>query len=337
MDFLTYRQTMSVPDEEGCTVREPVDRAPDVPRRHPAGAQPEATSPSRHLRSVGAFTRTAADAAAGAVRTLCTPSGLRGAALETAWCAVHLAGYPFGLRREHIIEDGTYRQYRTESLSLNQRGLVVSDLAAAGTPILLVHGLMDNRSVFSGFRKALRRRGFGVLHAVNYSAFTTDIRSAAHELRTHVNRLRDRTGSEQVHVVGHSLGGLIARYYVQCLGGDRAVHTLVTLGTPHTGSAAAHLLPTPLARQLIPGSALLTELTAPAPNCRTRFLVVWSRMDHLIVPATNARLEHPDLSVRSLELDDVGHLSLAVDRRTLHWVATSLAHLDDQPALPAIH
>ena len=43
------------------------------------------------------------------------------------------------------------------------------------------------------------------------------------------------TGFERIHVIGHSLGGLIARYYVTRLGGDARVHTLVTLGTPARG------------------------------------------------------------------------------------------------------
>ena len=62
-------------------------------------------------------------------------------------------------------------------------------------------------------------------------------------------RRRDRcacevTGAQQVHVVGHSLGGLVARYHVQRLSGDARVHTLVALGTPHQGTMAAYLLPT---------------------------------------------------------------------------------------------
>jgi pimeloyl-ACP methyl ester carboxylesterase len=281
--------------------------------------------------------QTVAGAAEYAARTFLSPAGLRGLAVEAAWCTAHLASYPWGLVRESVTPDVGYAHYRTDSLSPGQRSLVVSDMGAAGTPILLVHGFMDNRSVFAVFRRALRRRGFGVVHAVNYSvltALTGDVRIAAHELRRHVDRLRERTGSDRVHVVGHSLGGLIARYYVQRLGGDEAVHTLVTLGSPHGGSATAYLMPTPLTRQLMPGSDLLTELAEPAPHCRTRFLVVWSRMDQLIVPQRNARLVHPDLAVDTLELRDVGHMSLSIHPRAVHWVASSLARLDDVPARP---
>jgi triacylglycerol lipase len=321
---------MSVPDDEGGVVDSIVG--------HPDGL----VDRTRRGESIGSFVstgstvlNTVAGAAEYTARTFFSPAGLRGLAVEAAWCTAHLASYPWGLVREHVRPEVSYRHYRTDSLSPGQRSLVVTDMVAAGTPILLVHGFMDNRSVFAVFRRALRRRGFGVVHGVNYSlltALTGDIRMAAHELRRHVERLRERTGSDQVHVVGHSLGGLIARYYVQRLGGDEAVHTLVTLGSPHGGSAAAYLLPTPLTRQLMPGSDLLTELAEPAPRCRTRFLVVWSRMDQLIVPQRNARLVHPDLAVDTLELADVGHMSLSIHPRAVHWVASSLARLDDRPA-----
>jgi triacylglycerol lipase len=270
--------------------------------------------------------REIARAADYALRTFGCPAGVRGLTLEWAWLAAHLAVYPAGLVAEQLAESGD--GYRTDSLRPLRRSLVVTDVEAAGTPILLVHGIMDNRSVFTVFRRTLRRRGFGVVHAVNYSLFTGDVRDAAHELRTHVERLRERTGADKVHIVGHSLGGMIARYYVQRMGGSEVVDTLVTLGSPHTGTLTAYLMPTPLARQLRPGSELLEELTEPAPGCTTRFLVVWSRMDQMIVPQRNARLAHPDLDVEQLELRDVGHLSLPIDPRSVHWVAAALARSD---------
>jgi triacylglycerol lipase len=260
------------------------------------------------------------------VRTYGRPSGARAVAVEWAWFVAHLAAYPAGLVAEQLLVHDA--GYRTDTLPPVRRSLVVTDLEAAGTPILLLHGIMDNRSVFAVFRRSLRRRGFGVVHAVNYSLFTGDVRAAAHQLRGHVERLREETGADRVHIVGHSLGGVIARYYVQRMGGSAAVHTLVTLGSPHSGSWSAYLMPTPLARQLRPGSELMHELARPAPGCTTRFGVVWSRMDQMILPQGNARLRHPDLAVEELELRDVGHLSLPIDPRAVHWVASTLARSD---------
>jgi pimeloyl-ACP methyl ester carboxylesterase len=267
-----------------------------------------------------------------AARTFGCPAGLRGLAVEGAWLAAHATLYPLGLLHEQLpVHDG----YRTDPLPPTRRSLVVIDVEAARTPILLVHGIMDNRSVFTVFRRALCRRGFGVVHAVNYSVLTGDVRAAAEKLHDHVERLRERTGAEKVHVVGHSLGGMIARYYVQRLGGCAAVDTLVTLGAPHGGSLAAWLMPTPLAAQLRPGSAVLAELAAPAPGCTTRFLVAWSRMDQMVLPQRNARLVHPDLDAEHLELRDVGHLALPIDPRTVHWVATGLARARTRGAAAA--
>ncbi|WP_181784944.1 esterase/lipase family protein, partial [Pseudonocardia pini] len=235
----------------------------------------------------------------------------------------HVALYPVGLAGETIRPPD---HYRTDALDPVQRSLVCGDPETAGTPILLIHGIMDNRSVFTVVRRALRRRGFGVVHSINYPILTGDLRSAARDVAQHVERLREATGADKVHIVGHSLGGVIARYYVQRLGGSESVDTLVTLGSPHTGSTMSYLLPTPLGRQLRPGSEVMAELAEPAPDCTTRFVVVWSRIDEMVVPQRNARLRHPDLLVEELELDDVGHLALPVDPRVVRGVVARLAH-----------
>ena len=265
------------------------------------------------------------------IATVCTPTGLRGTGTEVAWLTAHLALYPLGIARERAT--GSFRE-ETERFTLAdlppmQRGLLLGDIVAAGTPILLVHGLIDNRSVFTLLRRTLRRRGFGRVITVNYSPFTHDIRSAASKLQVMVEAICEQTGYEKVHVIGHSLGGVIARYYVQRLGGDARVHTLCTLGSPHAGTSAARLLPSPVVRQLRRDSDLMAELAQPARGCRTRFVAYWSDLDQLIVPKRSARIDHPDLRVRNVLLHGVGHMSLPIDRGVVHDIATLLAHLDE--------
>jgi hypothetical protein len=126
--------------------------------------------------------------------------------------------------------------------------------------------------------------------------------------------------------VGHSLGGLIARYYVQRLGGDARVDLVVTVATPHRGTMAAWLLPPlPLARQLRPDSALYAELAEPAPECRTRFVTFSSGGDAVIVPARNGQLDHPDLPTRNVVLPGMGHFTLADHRLVLDEICQLLA------------
>jgi len=255
------------------------------------------------------------------VRALATPAGLYGAVVETAWVAAHFAMYPLGVRRERPAPDDPYGY---QHLTLRQRSLLISRPEVAGTPILLVHGMIDNRAIFTVLTPKLRAYGFERVSTLNYSPATNDIRAAAAGLGVEVERLVERTGYEQLHIVGHSLGGLIARYYVQRLGGDQRVHTLVTLGTPHHGTLAAHLVPVQLGRQLRPGSDLFTELSQPAPACRTRFAVFWSDVDQLVVPHDNAALHHPDLIVANELVHGVGHMSLPVNNRIAQRVAELL-------------
>jgi triacylglycerol lipase len=279
--------------------------------------------------ALGALSHTAA--------TIARPATVRGLVMESEVVVAHLMMYPWGALTDQLGPGGPYGCYRTDDLAPAERGLVFSDEGSATTPVLLVHGFADNRTAFAVLAQALRKHGFGVVHCVNYSvltALTSDVRSAAGELAQQVERICAATGAPQVHVVGHSLGGLLARYYVQRLGGDAWVHTLVTLGTPHQGTMTAYLLPTPVLHQLRPDSDIMVELAAPSPRCATRFVALWSELDGWIVPQRNARLDHPDLDVTNYQLHHVGHLSLAVDPHAVHTVVTALTQVQaNRPAL----
>jgi triacylglycerol lipase len=251
--------------------------------------------------------------------------GLRGAGRELAWVTAHAALYPLGFRAERRADR---EPRRIDDLSPQHRGLIAHDAGATATPVLLVHGMVDNRSIFTLLRRSLRRCGFGHVRTVNYSVFTSDVRAAAFAFGQAVEQLCTETGYERVHVVAHSLGGVVARYHVQRQGGDARVHTLVTLGAPHGGTTAARLLPLRLCRQLRPGSDLIAELAAPAPGCRTRFVAVWSDLDQLIYPKSNARVEHPDLAAANVLVRGVGHMSLPAVHDVARAVTRALAHLD---------
>jgi pimeloyl-ACP methyl ester carboxylesterase len=262
------------------------------------------------------------DEARSGLRSLASPALLTGGLTELAWVGAHALLWPLGTRPEPLRPDASFRP-GTHSPTV--WALFADDPLAARTPVLLVHGLVDNRSIFAVMRRSLRRRGFAQVCSWNYSPRLRDVESAAATLGRHVERVCQQTGHDRVHVVGHSLGGLVARYLVQCLDGDDRVDHLVTLGTPHGGSRWAHALPTPLGRQLRPGSALLRELDAPARGCRTELTAVYSDLDQVVVPSSAGRCVHPDLQARNVLVRGVGHMSLPIHRGVLDEVAATLA------------
>ncbi|MFE2296362.1 lipase family alpha/beta hydrolase [Streptomyces sp. NPDC059452] len=227
--------------------------------------------------------------------------------LELVVLTGHLVAYPFGLTQERPTP-GPQPDLRPEAAPSPLPGP-----PAADRPVVLLHGFIDNRSVFVLLRRSLARHGRRHLASLNYSPLTRDLRTAAELLGRHVEEICARTGQREVDIVGHSLGGLIARYYVQRLGGDHRVRTLVTLGTPHGGTAVApgagiH----PIVRQMRGGSTLIEELRRPAPGCRTRFVSFWSELDQVMVPVETACVDHPDLDAVNVRVTGIGHLALPV-------------------------
>ncbi|MEU8519670.1 alpha/beta fold hydrolase [Streptomyces sp. NBC_01216] len=244
---------------------------------------------------------------------------LKANALELAILTGHLLLYPSGIVAERA-------------------SVPTSDpLATPGSrrPVVLLHGFVDNRSVFVLLRRHLARHGRHTLGSLNYSPLMCDLRTAADLLGRHVEEVCDRTGHREVDVVGHSLGGLIARYYVQRLGGDTRVRTLVTLGTPHAGTGVAPLASAhPLVRQMRPGSEVLRELASPAPGCRTRFVSFWSDLDQVMVPVETARLDHSDLTVHNVRVSGIGHLALPVHPTVVAGIRQALDADETEGAAP---
>jgi pimeloyl-ACP methyl ester carboxylesterase len=102
------------------------------------------------------------------------------------------------------------------------------------TPVLFVHGLLGDPTNFVGLARHLGDHGVrSVAHFAYRPRF--DYQGLAAHLGREVDTLCALAGVEAVDVVGHSLGGLIARYLVDS---QPAAHVrrLVTLGAPYYAS-----------------------------------------------------------------------------------------------------
>ena len=180
-------------------------------------------------------------------------------------------------------------------------------------PVLLVHGILGQRHLYWNlFRKRLQADGF-VVHEVSLPyVLLGDIRQAANALSEAVEDLRkEQPGARRIDIVAHSAGGLVARYYVQSLGGHKRVANLILLGTPHRGTLTAYLLPVlRVAMQTAPGSSLLGELDRRPPPAKVRITNFWSPFDGIVVPAENSILSVP--GVRNVRLARMHHWGFLV-------------------------
>lgn len=156
-----------------------------------------------------------------------------------------------------------------------------------GRPLIFVGGYASSNGLYNMIARTYEAAGVLEVHIfpLGDHAFG-DIRENAKRLATFVQRVG---GDRSVDIVAHSAGGLIARTYLQLLGGTARVAHLVTIGTPHYGVAAigaagiALPLPSdvapivqPLVQKALPlasgavlrGTAMARRMTRPHPVAR---------------------------------------------------------------------
>jgi len=132
-------------------------------------------------------------------------------------------------RREYLFE--------VSKIELNNQR-VENAICKTKYPILLVHGIFwrdwQYFSYWGRIPRELTKNGAVLYYGNQHSAATMDI--CGSELKDQILTIIEAEQCEKVNIIGHSKGGLDARYVISCLGMDKYVASLTTIGTPHKGS-----------------------------------------------------------------------------------------------------
>lgn len=180
-------------------------------------------------------------------------------------------------------------------------------------PVVVVGGYGSSVEFYQLLATSLEHAG------VRRVAIMPPVENALADIRVSARRLESMVAllGDDVDIVGHSEGGLMARWFVQQLGGSNVVRHLVTLGTPNRGlpvriedyprleryatarrlhqavDTIANRTVLPVAslalRQMFRGSEFMQQLAEAAPASETEHLAVRSRWDG-VVPYSSADL-----------------------------------------------
>jgi triacylglycerol lipase len=210
-----------------------------------------------------------------------------------------------------------------------------TDFTRCPRPVLMLYGFMATRRVFEVLERRLRRDGYCVW-SINlgglFDAFNTrGIDESAEKVREKVERLYSRYDLGPMSIIGHSKGGLIGRYYVKRLGGDRRVKNLITLGTPHNGTPTAYLgcatvgLVAKSVWQMTPMSPFIRRLKMGAFPRSVRFVSVYSKADRASPFPTCILEDSGRENLFNIEVPGITHREFTVKRSVYEVIRRELA------------
>ena len=125
--------------------------------------------------------------------------------------------------------------------------------------------------------------------------------------------------TKKLHIIAHSMGGLVARAWMRNGESDHKIHHVVTIASPHSGTTLGHGGPRLSSfvngEQMRVGSEWLRALAKTETAKRSRrFTCFYSNCDNIVMPASAGRLPGADNRM----VPGVPHLAMVFNHRVIH-------------------
>ena len=216
---------------------------------------------------------------------------------------------------------------------------------AKPVPVILVHGTFADMTVsWNELAPLLKRDGYCVFALDLPRRAMAPIEESADRLAAFAREVLQRTGAGKVSYVGHSQGGMLARYVVKSRGLLDQAEDVVGLapsshGTTNPGAGyAGRWFDCPACLEQEAGSAFMQKVnTAPEAPEPAAYTVISTRYDEVVTPYQSQALSGTTVTnvvVQDKCPNDIAeHVNLIYDPIALQWVRDALAR--SGPATPA--
>jgi len=188
--------------------------------------------------------------------------------------------------------------------------------------VVLVHGLMATTTIMASLARSLGKVFTGTLNW-GYSSLWSPIERHGHELAALLRRL-DREGHDSIHLVTHSMGGIIGRLALAEFCPSR-FGRFVMIAPPNRGSRVASYL-APLFGRLCPPIYQLADtetsfVCSLPPPCVKEVGIIAAKTDYMVLEAATRLGCEKDYIVMPGQ-----HTSLLFRRETAAQVQHFLEH-----------
>ncbi len=186
-----------------------------------------------------------------------------------------------------------------------------------GVPLVFVHGYFQNRVDFLFLARELGKAGLGPFFGFNYP-FLSSVQDNARRLADFCEEVRAETGSPEVDLVSHSLGGLVTLELVRQ--DPKHVRRCVTVAAPHAGVTFRGPILGAAGRDLRRGSELLRlHETAQAG---VPVLSIFSSHDNVVFPKLTSALAAR--GGEDVEVAHFGHFGILFSHTVARHIAAFL-------------
>jgi triacylglycerol lipase len=133
---------------------------------------------------------------------------------------------------------------------------------------------------------------------------------------------------QSIDLLGFSMGGLVARYYLQRLGGLERVGRFISISAPNHGTIAAQFSTRPGCVQMRSNSDFIRDLNSDVDRLRClNFTCLWTPFDLIILPPSSSKLGiGTEISIPVL-----AHPLMLIDARTLNAITDALSQPIQSP------
>ncbi len=233
-----------------------------------------------------------------------------------------------------LIEIGeTFLRRALQGLLEGDAPALPADLGGPRAPVVLLHGFGVTSAVLvplaARIERTTGRPCIRLRLGRRLPLHLADVRRSARRAERALERIAERTPLGRVDVVGHSLGGLVATYWLKRIDCGRRIRRVVTLGTPHRGTLFAALgvllfgAVSPAVWQMLPSSPFVRALAA-APVPEGSELVALGSLADGVVPVARA-LPRAAPRLRTATVARARHVDLLWSRDVFAHVARALA------------
>lgn len=191
------------------------------------------------------------------------------------------------------------------------------DIDPNQTPVLLVHGYLNNSAVWAYHRYQYKKAGFK-------NVFTVDLGSPFHSIEDYskvvqdkIKEIREITGRNDVKLIGHSMGGVVSAHYAlnHAEADGIEVKDLISMGAPHKGTYVGHIGIGKCTKQMCFGSDFILDLSEKLQKSTIPHFYQGSKADSMIMPFTSSVNGEDDK--QALIYKDMAHSEFLLSDRAI--------------------